>query len=196
MGNEMVKLGLVISQRISGGATTRGALERLSRATGLDTYFVVRVGDEVMYSERVEAPEAVHANTPLGVPRSLYATASGKLFLAFDEQLWEHNIQGKALKAFTERTLTNEIALRAELAGIRDQGYAMSRGESLAGIASLAAPLRSDGNNPIAALMVSGHESAIIPREHELARIVISVVKELEPHMASVYLASLKRVPS
>jgi DNA-binding IclR family transcriptional regulator len=180
MGPQLITLGLTINEAVSVGTGRRDVLIDLSREVGLDVYLAIRVDDSVIYTERVEGPGAVHLNFTLGTPRPLHATAVGKLFLALDDTgLWDRAIRGQTLQKFTDRTLVGKQKLEQSLAEIRSQGYAVSHGERLAGIASLAAPVMGVDGSMSAALLLSGHESAILPRIGDLVEPLFATCRRL-----------------
>ena len=89
----------------------------------------------------------------LGVP--LHASALGKVLLAYGAA----QIPTGPLRGVTEKTITSDATLRAELAGVRARGYAVSDEELEPGLIAIAAPvLRYDGT-VVAALSVSAPTS-------------------------------------
>jgi DNA-binding IclR family transcriptional regulator len=84
----------------------------------------------------------------------VHAVAAGKLLLAFRDP-WREVVLAAPLPAMTERTLVDPAALRAELAAIRVRGLAVEDGESRAGVRALAAPVRDDAGEVVAALALS-----------------------------------------
>ena len=61
---------------------------------------------------------------------------------------------GKALLAFAPEAEW-PAALAAELASVRTQGYAVDRGETVAGVTCVAAPILDHGRRPLAALGIT-----------------------------------------
>ncbi|MEA2268406.1 MAG: IclR family transcriptional regulator, acetate operon repressor [Solirubrobacteraceae bacterium] len=80
-----------------------------------------------------------------------HASAAGKVFLA-------HGAAGvpARLQAFTSRTIVDRPALEADLAAVRDRGYATLVDELEDGLAVVAAPVFDAGGRVVAALAVSG----------------------------------------
>lgn len=75
----------------------------------------------------------------MGKRSYLHSTAAGKAMLALcsDEYL-EQLVERHGLPEFTTRTITDMDSLSSELAEIRERGYAVSQGESVLGIFSIA----------------------------------------------------------
>jgi DNA-binding IclR family transcriptional regulator len=83
----------------------------------------------------------------------LHCGASGKVVLAFGPpELLEHTVEA-GLAPRTRRTITDPERLAAELARVREQGYAVDRQELVEGYGAVAAPVRV-GSEVIAALSV------------------------------------------
>jgi DNA-binding IclR family transcriptional regulator len=93
------------------------------------------------------------ADTTDSVP--LYATSGGKVLLAFDPR-GAQLVKTIPLQALAFRTTTSRPDLRAELAEIRKQAFAVDREEWHSGFGGLAAPVCSHGGIAIGALMVGG----------------------------------------
>jgi len=117
---------------------------------------------QLAYVDQVQAPHVMAANW-LGRPTPLHATSTGKAFLAW---LAADEI-GAALPArlarFTDTTITTRAALRAELAGVRERGYAVSRGELEPALWGVSAPVL-DGARAVAVVSVWGTEGRIRAR--------------------------------
>jgi DNA-binding IclR family transcriptional regulator len=99
------------------------------------------------------------------------AVAAGKLLLAFREP-WRDVVLAGPLAAVTERTLTDPATLRADLDAISARGYAIEDGEFRAGVRALAAPVRGDGGEVVAALALSSADlplAALLDRLAALA---------------------------
>jgi DNA-binding IclR family transcriptional regulator len=117
---------------------------------------------QLVYVDQVQAPHVMAANW-LGRPTPLHATSTGKAFLA---SLGTDEI-GAALpgrlQRFTDTTITTRAALRAELAGVRERGYAVSRGELEPALWGVSAPVR-EGARAVAVVSVWGTEGRIRAR--------------------------------
>ncbi|MBF8187196.1 IclR family transcriptional regulator [Nonomuraea sp. K274] len=123
-------------------------MEDLRQRTGETIHLMVPEGDAVVLIERLETDKPLRIVLPLGIRLPLHASANGKAVLA-------HLSRPVAeLPAYTETTITDPDALRAELAAVHVRGYADNRGEWRSDIAAVAAAvLGPDG--PVASLSVS-----------------------------------------
>jgi len=82
--------------------------------------------------------------------------ANGKALLAWRPATEITRVLARPLVRFTERTIGDPAALLAELALIRDRGYAQALGEVEVGLNAVAAPVRDGSGQVIAAVSISG----------------------------------------
>lgn len=114
--------------------------------------------------EQVAPRKPIHIRVEPGARFELYNTAPGKLFLALMPAAQaQAYIRHVSIIKSTPQTLGRE-ALKAHLAHIREQGYAVDRGEALEGSNCVASPL-FDGNGAcIGALTVTGFSATVNER--------------------------------
>ncbi|MEM7114573.1 MAG: IclR family transcriptional regulator [Chloroflexota bacterium] len=93
-----------------------------------------------------------------------YATSTGKVLLAWQapEQLAGFNFQ--EFKAFTEQTIGSYEALMAELATVRQQGFATVMDELEVGLTAVSAPIFNH-HGEIQAAVSAGGPTSRIPQE-------------------------------
>jgi len=83
----------------------------------------------------------------------IYACAPGKAILAYSSQEFITTVLNQPLERFTPNTLATKEALMEELVHIRDQGYAVNRGEYADnGKLAIAVPVLDQTGCPIAAI--------------------------------------------
>ena len=117
-------------------------------------------GDEVVYVARVPTKRIMTVGISVGTRFPAYATSMGRVLLAGQPAEWLDDYLTKAdLKPLTRRTVTDPAKLRAVLAKISTQGYAIVDQELEEGLRSLAAPIHGDSGSVIAAVNVSAHAS-------------------------------------
>ncbi|OIK14990.1 hypothetical protein BIV60_10685 [Bacillus sp. MUM 116] len=135
-------------------------MERLRDETGASCHLSILDGNEVVYvgSAPARGVSAVTVNIGLRLPA--HAVANGKVQLAYQPQERLNQIlYGSNLKPFTERTQTDYIDFQQELSVIREQGYAMTKGELHQGIQSVAAPIFDRSGKVMAAINVVANET-------------------------------------
>src|SRR6185437_13736290 len=67
------------------------------------------------------------------------------------------------LERCTDQTITSRAVLEAELAAVRERGFAVIDGELEPGLVAVAAPIHRDGGAVVAALSVSGPGTRLTP---------------------------------
>lgn len=129
-------------------------LHELTRATEEATHLVTLDGDDVVLRLRVAAPGPVQVVLPIGHTVPAHAAATGKAMLAaMDADELADRLRGPR-RALTDSTIVDAAALDAELAQIRERGWASNLGEWHRQVAAVAAPVIV-GGRPIAAVSVS-----------------------------------------
>jgi IclR family transcriptional regulator, KDG regulon repressor len=93
--------------------------------------------------------------TPIGGALLLYCSATGKAMLAFQSREFIENIASSTVK-FTPMTISGRRKLLTELEQIRRDGYALNRGERVAGVCGVAAPVTNSAGDVRAAIGISG----------------------------------------
>jgi DNA-binding IclR family transcriptional regulator len=141
----------------------------LYEATHQNVQLAVLDGTDAVYIERISGREAVHVVTRVGGRLPLHATGVGRVLLAYaPDELIERVLAGP-LRRYTERTVTDPVRLRRELAEVRRTGVAISRAQIELISTSIAAPIRVNGQ-VVAAL------SVVVPSSADRRRYVPAVV--------------------
>jgi len=147
-------------------------LERLSREVGESVSAAVLAGSEIVYVARVPTRRIMSVRITIGTRFPAYATSMGRVLLAdLPDEERRTALADAHPEALTARTLTAPEALAAELARVRDQGWALVDGELETGLRSIAAPVRGGGGEVVAAVNVSTsatRDSVEHLREHHL----------------------------
>lgn len=90
----------------------------------------------------VEPARPIRVTTALGVRRHCYFGAAGLVLLAYQpDRVLDEILPSDRLEAFTVWSLTNPAEYRRRLRAVRDQGYAIERGEAFSDVTALAAPI-------------------------------------------------------
>jgi IclR family transcriptional regulator, KDG regulon repressor len=132
-------------------------LQELSRETQETISLYVRDGNDRLCVERIESPHTVRIVARIGRRLPLHAGSAGKVLLAFlPASRQEEIIHSSALDRLTPNTIVDPEALRAELVRIRQDGYAISRGEWLMDASGVAAPIFDYHGDVVAAVTISG----------------------------------------
>jgi DNA-binding IclR family transcriptional regulator len=117
--------------------------------------------DEVLYIERLGASSSIVNITRIAGRLPLHGTSSGLVLLAHSSPEYQDRILSRPLKKYTETTVTDPLALRRQLAEIRQRGYAAMPGFIVPESSGIAVPVVGPDNKVIAAL------SVVVPRNEE-----------------------------
>jgi IclR family acetate operon transcriptional repressor len=148
-------------------------MEALAKESAETVFLGVRHGDEAIYIEKVLGLSEVRVDAPIGARRPFNCTAVGKVLLAFMPEQEFYRLAGAgAFVRATQNSVTDPIALRAEILKVRESGVAVDREEFALGAACVAAPVQNCEGNVVAAVALSGPARRVEPAEH-----VIELVK-------------------
>ena len=171
-------LGIALSTVASLDVRTlaRRYLQDLAKAIGDDVYLAMNLGQRVFYVDRCVGTQRVSLDIRLGEPLLLHATATGKLFAAYDARLAARALAG-SLKKLTANTITDPNKLETEFKRIRSRGYAKSGEEAVDGVVGYVIPIYSVDDTLAAAIHVSvigrratrAHEGKLIDAARDCA---------------------------
>jgi DNA-binding IclR family transcriptional regulator len=151
------ELGIRVFNRLDLRSAAAPHLRALAKATKESVHLSIFDEPEVVYVAKVDSSHAVRAYIEVGDRAPAYCVATGKAMLAFmPDDVIEACCRG--MKRYTSRTVTDPRELKAELAGIRERGYAVTHGEWRGGVLGYAAPLLSPSGAVIAGLGIAGPE--------------------------------------
>jgi IclR family acetate operon transcriptional repressor len=146
----------------------RPVLTRLRDAFGETANLVVLDGPAIVYVEQVESERAVRMFSRIGNRVAAHASGGGKALLAsLPSERLDQLLGRQPLAALTPQTLTERPALDAELADIRDRGWAIDDREYDEDVVCVAAAITESSDVPAAAITVSGPVERM--RTHDLA---------------------------
>lgn len=134
-----------------------GPLTKLSEATEKTASIMIREGNWGVYVTRVVSEERTQTGLFEGERVPLPATAGGKAILAYLSDVDRETILDEfELSEYTENTITDRDALRAELQAVRDNRLAHDRGEYDSDRHCIAAPITDKNDSSVGAVTISG----------------------------------------
>src|SRR5205814_10387142 len=137
-------------------------LKALSEKTGRTVNMAVLDGTEIVYIDRCRAPDAreIDLNLHVGSRLPAYCTSMGKVLLAHlpASELSAH-LDSVKLTRRGPNTITSKRALLKELDQVRARGLAVNNEELAYGLRSIAAPVRSQTGDVVAAINLAVHRS-------------------------------------
>lgn len=129
-------------------------LQDLHAVVGHHAQLAVRDGTDVLFVERLSAPDAVINYSRVAGRLPLHVSSSGLVLLAAaPAEIWETVLSGP-LHALTGQTITDPRRLRTVLADVRRTGFALTCGHVHPDVAGVAVPVRDASGGVVAALSV------------------------------------------
>jgi DNA-binding IclR family transcriptional regulator len=157
LGMRLLELGNLVKSRISVRELALPVMRELHAQTGETVNLSVRHDDEIVYVERTSsgrsAMRVVHV---VGTRAPLHVTAAGKLFLLEEgfARLRDY-ARRTGLAPHTKNTVSAVPLLERELERIQAQGWATDNEEAELGVRCVAAGIRDDAGQLVAALSLS-----------------------------------------
>jgi IclR family transcriptional regulator, pca regulon regulatory protein len=156
-------------------------LEELRRQTSYTVNLAIIDGTEILYVDRARSfrsgQSRIDLNLRPGSRLPTYCTSMGKVLLAYlpdeDQRALVDEMQ---LTKHGPKTITSKKGLRAELKQVREESFAVNDQELAAELHSIAAPVRSEDGEVIAAINMAAHTSMITLQE---------LVATLRPHLVA-----------
>lgn len=142
LGLEFFSYGQEVRNDVEVYRAARPVVDDLVEATGEMVWLFTPEQGRVIYLYGRAGDTDVDVNTILGSWEYMHCTSGGKAILAhYDESEVDAVVDRHGLTARTTNTITDREELAAELAAVRERGYALNLGEDLEGIHAVAVPL-------------------------------------------------------
>ena len=132
-------------------AVAQPFLDRLGKATGETVNLAVASNGKVEQIAQVDSTYMIGGTNWIGLSVPLHCSALGKVLLAYGAA----QLPAGPLERRTDKTITTDTALRADLAAVRARGYAVTDEELEPGLIAVAAPIRGYDGAVVASLSVS-----------------------------------------
>ncbi|MGI5404826.1 IclR family transcriptional regulator [Streptomyces sp. CA-135486] len=155
LGPRVLDLARLARKGVGLSDLARPVMRTLVERTEVPALLTRRAGAAVVCLEREEAGHTLRLSYERGqvLPVNAGAAALALLAWAPEEELDE--LLAEPLARFTDATYTDPGELRAHLADIREQGYAVGRGELDPDVLGIAAPVRAEDGRVIAAISIA-----------------------------------------
>jgi DNA-binding IclR family transcriptional regulator len=185
LGPRTAYLGTVYLERLDLRDVAHDILAALVEESGETAHLVILDGFEVVYVDKVESPSQVRMYSRLGSRLPAYSTSVGKAFLAYLPDSTIRRVAENGMPRRTPHTITTEEGLRAQLARIREQGFAVDDVENELGIRCVGAAVLDHTDTPVAAISISGPDTRVTPdRVPALGRLVSEAAVDLSKRLS------------
>jgi DNA-binding IclR family transcriptional regulator len=157
-GLELFRVGALVANQRHQAEVIEPVLQRIGEECGEACFYCLYLPAprKVMAVSRVDGPLPLHYTYHLFQPMSLMWGATGRSILAFLPEAELTELMGKPEPSPANGApLPPASRLRAELAEIRDRGYAITQGQKFNDAVGMAAPVFADGCTPVSSLCVT-----------------------------------------
>ncbi|MDB5974017.1 MAG: IclR family transcriptional regulator [Nevskia sp.] len=156
LGLAVFELGSLVRRKIDISFEAKPWLMTLREQTGETVDLSILDHGGVVCVNFLESQKVNRISSGIGLRKPVHCTAEGKAMIAFQPAAAIERIISAGLEQRTPRTMVDAATLHEELAKIRTRGYATDDEEYEIGVRSIAAPIRDDSGNSVAAVGVTG----------------------------------------
>jgi IclR family KDG regulon transcriptional repressor len=156
LGIALFRLGALVRRRMNVSNQARPYLYDLREKINESVHLAILDETEIMYVYNLEGTHAIRMRSDIGVRKPAYCTAEGQVILAFQPDVVVARVIAAGLVPRTPKTITSPEKFVRELAAIRQRGCAVEDEESEIGMISIAAPIRDDSGEVVAAVGIAG----------------------------------------
>ena len=171
----IVRLAAATTGRLDVARLGQPICRRLAESLGETVNVAVSDGEVAITVAQEDGAAAITSQNWVGRWTPLHATSAGKVLLAWMGEDERRPVLRRALRRYTDDTIVENAALRAELARVLDEGHARSFEELEVGMHAVAVPVFSGDGTVGAALSATG-PSYRLPRRR--ARAVVADLRE------------------
>ncbi len=197
LGNRLFELAHRVWETFDLRGAAAPQLERLA----LEARETVAIGtldnDQIVYIEQRSQGGPFGFRIEVGRRAPLHCTAAGKALLAFSTPHEQRAILHRIpIERFAANTLVDPDLLLADLALTRARGYAISNGEHVEGVVSVAAPIFDHTGKAIGAIGMFGPSSRnSIERLHSFGRDLMEAARLISGNVGAPSMSIQSRKP-
>src|SRR5712691_10928054 len=156
LGIALFRLGALVRRRMNVSNQARPYLYDLREKINESVHLAILDETEIMYVYNLEGTHAIRMRSDIGVRKPAYCTAEGQAILAFAPDVMVARVIAAGLAPRTPKTITSPEKFSKELAATRQRGCAIEDEESEIGMVCIAAPIRDDSGDVVAAVGIAG----------------------------------------
>jgi IclR family acetate operon transcriptional repressor len=161
-GPAVIEMGLNAVRSIDVRSHLLPHMERLCDEVDETVQLIVLEGQDCLFIEAVESRQVVRTSSRVGVRLPAHTVSGGKVLLAeLTPARLRELYPTPRLEGRTTRSIRTRAALEAELARVRDLGFAVNLGESEPDVGAVAVAVRDTLGHARAALAVSAPLSRV-----------------------------------
>ncbi|MGA1865084.1 MAG: IclR family transcriptional regulator [bacterium] len=177
LGMKTFELGQAFLRRMGLVNQAHGILDNLVKQTSETAYLSVYEDGEIVYVDMVETTHPVRIVPMIGKRVPVHCTAVGKVQMAFkSKEEIKKLVVEKGLKAFTQKTITDENEFMSHLEKVAQNGYAIDNEEFEEEVKCVACPVWDYTNSVVAGITVSG--PTLRMSEERIKNSIIPILKQ------------------
>ena len=159
---KVVDLGMAYVSALGLYGAAKPHMENLSKEVDQTISLAELDGSDIVYTGRVEVPKIVSVGVTVGARLPSASTALGRVLLAAVPDSELHVVLSTpSLSMYIPRTRFTAEQIRPRLQTVREQGWAESDEDLQYGVQAIAAPIRGEDGQVIAAIGLGTHTSEI-----------------------------------
>jgi len=181
LGLKVMELGMAKLHQMDLVKESSPYLKELVNQCNETVHLGVLEEGEVLYLAKEESSQTIRMVSYVGKRAPVHCTALGKVLLAYlPEEERRKILDKRGLPRLTEKTITEEKELEKELCRVKEEGFALDRGEHERDVYCIAAPIRNYQRKVIAALSISGPAFRIdVNKQNNLKEALIQKSKKI-----------------
>ena len=156
LGLGVLRLAGATAARFDVTQQARPVIEALARDLDETINIAILSGHDALYLDQVAGSSALQLHNWVGRRIPLHCTSNGKALIAHLPEWQQRELLVEPLTRFTEATVTDVDDVLAELAQVREDGYATAFEEFELGLVAVASPIRDLSGNVVASMSASG----------------------------------------
>jgi len=165
-GRNLVDITGIIKKNENLIFAAREEMDQLVELSNEAVYLHLLENKQLVTVDKYESTNYVKLSCETGLPFPLYATAPGKVILAYIDESELDEYLDEELTAYTKNTIVDKEELKADLEIVKDNSCAISHGELEVGVLSISVPLFEDGMIK-GAISIAGPEYRVYERQGE-----------------------------
>ncbi|MDF1668231.1 MAG: IclR family transcriptional regulator [Roseovarius sp.] len=154
----VMRLASLVPSTLDVRNTAKSELRKLGELTGETVSLSILEGNERIVLDVIESPSRLRSIVRIGEVVNLQAGAVGRVFMAWRDEALIEAVYDKDNQPPT---------LRSELAEVREQGYACTNGDRVAGASGIAAPIFDMNGVCEYSVSIAGPELRIMGKQDE-----------------------------
>ena len=165
-GRNLVDITGIIKKNRKLISIAREEMVQLLELSNEAVYLHLLVDKQLVTVDKYESTNYVKLSCETGLPFPLYATAPGKVILAYIDESDLDNYLDEELTAYTENTIIDKEKLKFDLKKVKENNCAISHGELEVGVLSISTPVFEEGEIK-GAISIAGPEYRVYERQGE-----------------------------